>query len=119
MGCEKFKKTYRIVIEGGKNIKKEKLKEVAQILRGKTIKQLTPTRVAHRRADMVRERKIYNCKLESVEGTIARLMVETESGTYIKELVSGDNGRTTPNISEMLGTPCKVKELDVMEIKGE
>jgi len=114
-----FNKIYRIVIEGEKIIKKEKLKEVAQILQGKTIKQLTPTRVAHRRANKVRERKIYKCELESVEGSIARLTIETQSGTYIKELVSGDDGRTTPNISEMLGTPCKVNELDVIEIKGE
>ncbi len=114
-----FQKTYYIIIEGEKPIKKEKLKEVAQILQGKTIKQLTPTRVAHRRANKVRERKIYNCELESVEGSIARLTIETQSGTYIKELVSGDSGRTTPNISEMIGIPCKVKELDVIEIKGE
>lgn len=114
-----FQKTYYIVIEGEKPIKKEKLKEVAQILQGKTIKQLTPTRVAHRRANKIRERKIYNCELESVEGSIARLAIETQSGTYIKELVSGDSGRTTPNISEMIGIPCKVKELDVIEIKGE
>ena len=114
-----FQKTYYIVIEGEKPIKKEKLKEVAQILQGKTIKQLTPTRVAHRRADKIRERRIYNCELESVEGSIARLTIETQSGTYIKELVSGDSGRTTPNISEMIGIPCKVKELDVIEIKGE
>ena len=114
-----FQKTYYIVIEGEKPIKKEKLKEVAQILQGKTIKQLTPTRVAHRRANKIRERRIYNCELESVEGSIARLTIETQSGTYIKELVSGDSGRTTPNISEMIGIPCKVKELDVIEIKGE
>jgi len=75
--------------------------------------------VAHRRANKIRERKIYNCELESVEGSIARLTIETQSGTYIKELVSGDSGRTTPNISEMIGIPCKVKELDVIEIKGE
>ena len=115
----KFQKTYRIKIEGEKPIKKEKLKEVAQLLQGKTIKQLTPTRVAHRRANKVREKKIYSCILESVEGTIAILTIETESGTYVKELISGDSGRTTPNISEMIGIPCKVKELDVIEIKGE
>jgi tRNA pseudouridine synthase 10 len=114
-----FQKTYNILIEGEKPINKEKLKEVAQLLPGKTIKQLTPTRVAHRRANKIRERQIYNCKLESVVGSIARLTIETQSGTYIKELVSGDSGRTTPNISEMIGIPCKVKELDVIEIKGE
>jgi len=114
-----FRKRYRIVFEGEKPLSQEKLKEVAKILRGKTIKQLTPTRVAHRRANKVREKKIYNCKIESVEGSIAKLTVETESGTYLKELISGDDGKTTPNISEMIGIPCKVTELDVIEIKGE
>jgi tRNA pseudouridine synthase 10 len=74
--------------------------------------------VAHRRAHKVRERKVYNCTLELIEGTIARLIIEAESGTYIKELISGDNGKTQPNISEIIGIPCKVTELDVIEIKG-
>ncbi|UCF13078.1 MAG: tRNA pseudouridine(54/55) synthase Pus10 [Thermoplasmatales archaeon] len=114
-----FRKTYRIVLEGEKPINKEKLKEVAQILQGRTIKQFTPTRVAHRRVNKVRERKIYNCVIESVEDTVAIVTVETESGTYLKELISGDNGKTKPNISEMIGIPCIVKELDVIEIMGE
>ncbi len=114
-----FNKIYRIVIESEKPLNKEKLKEVARLLQGKTIKQLTPTRVSHRRAQIVRERKIYNCDIESVEGNIAKITIETESGTYIKELISGDNGKTIPNLSDMIGIPCIVKELDVTEIKGE
>jgi len=114
-----FNKIYRIVIESEKPLNKEKLKEVAGLLQGKIIKQLTPTRVSHRRAQIVRERKIYNCDIESVEGSIAKITIETESGTYIKELVSGDNGKTIPNLSDMIGIPCIVKELDVTEIKGE
>ena len=50
---------------------------------------------------------------------MATLTLEAESGTYIKELVSGDDGKTKPNISQMTGAPCKVTELDVIEIKGE
>ena len=50
---------------------------------------------------------------------MARLKIETESGTYVKELVSGDKGKTRPNISEMIGIPCNVKELDVIEVNGE
>jgi tRNA pseudouridine synthase 10 len=114
-----FNKIYKIVVESEKPLNKEKLKEVARILQGKTIKQLTPTRVSHRRAQIVRERKIYNCGIESVEGNIAKITIETESGMYIKELISGDKGRTTPNLSDMIGNPCTVKELDVTEIKGE
>jgi len=114
-----FRKTYRLVIQSVKTINNEKLKKAAQTLRGRTIGQFTPSRVAHRRANMVRERKIYDCNIESVDDTIAILVIEAESGTYIKELISGDDGRTTPNISEITGVPCKVTALDVIEIKGE
>lgn len=114
-----FKKVYQVVIEGERPLKKEKVKKAAETLRGATIKQFTPTRVAHRQANKIRERKIYICKVESVEGTIARLLIETDSGTYIKELVSGDNEKTIPNLSGLIGIPCTVKELDVLEIKGD
>jgi len=114
-----FNKTYKIIVESEKPLNKEKLKEVARLLQGKTIRQMTPTRVSHRRALIVRERKIYNCDIESVEGNIAKIKIETESGMYIKELISGDNGKTIPNLSDMIGIPCIVKELDVTEIKGE
>jgi tRNA pseudouridine synthase 10 len=44
------------------------------------------------------------------------LIVKGSAGLYIKELVSGDNGRTKPSVSEILGVPAKVKELDVIRI---
>ena len=114
-----FRKTYRVTIEANDFLNKEKLIKVAQALQGKLIKQLTPTRVAHRRANKVRERTIYNCTIESVEGIRAKLLLETESGTYVKEFVSGDDNKTQPNLSELIGTPCRVTELDVIDVKGE
>jgi tRNA pseudouridine synthase 10 len=114
-----FKKTYRVTFEATQPLNKEKLIKVAQTLQGKLIKQLTPTRVAHRRANKLRERMIYNCTIESVEGIRAILTLEAESGTYIKEFVSGDDNKTQPNLSELIGIPCKVKELDVIDVKGE
>ena len=98
---------------------RDRLKKAAQALRDKTISQFTPSRVARRRANMIREKKIHNCNIESVDGTMATLTIEAESGTYIKELISGDNGRTRPSISEMIDVPCKVTELDVIEVRGE
>ncbi len=114
-----FRKTYRVIIEASEPLNKEKLIKVAQSLQGQLIKQLTPTRVAHRRAHKIRERHIYNCTIESVEGIIASMTIETESGTYVKEFVSGDDNKTQPNLSELIGIPCKVKELDVIDVKGE
>jgi len=114
-----FKKVYRVVLNGEQSLNTEKLKKAVRSLQGATIRQFTPLRVAHRRANTIREKYVYSCKLESVDDTIATLTVEAESGTYIKELISGDDGRTKPSISEIIGVPCKVLELDVIEIKGE
>ncbi len=114
-----FKKVYRVVFKGEEPLNTEKLKKAIRSLQGAIIRQFTPLRVAHRRANTIRERYVYSCNLESVDDTIATLTVEAESGTYIKELISGDDGRTKPSISEMIGVPCKVLELDVIEIKGE
>jgi len=114
-----FRKTYRVVLKGSKILNNGKLKKAAISLCGKKIGQFTPSRVAHRRAKMVREKHIYDCEVEAVNGVMATLIIEAESGTYIKELISGDEGRTQPNLSEIIGIPCQVTELDVINIKGE
>jgi tRNA pseudouridine synthase 10 len=44
------------------------------------------------------------------------LTVRAQAGTYIKELVSGDGGRTTPSVAEILGTAAQSVELDVVGI---
>lgn len=114
-----FRKVYHVLVEMGSPVSKERFIKTVKELRGATIQQFTPTRVAHRRAHRIRERTIYACDVESVADTRANLRIETESGTYIKEFVSGDGGKTTPNLSDLLGTPCVVRELDVIDVKGE
>jgi tRNA pseudouridine synthase 10 len=114
-----FKKTYKAVLQGEKAINNEKLIKATQSLQESIISQYTPSRVAHRRANMVREKHIYKCQIESLEGPIAILEIIAESGTYIKELITGDDGRTKPNISDMIDNPCKVIKLDVIEVNGE
>jgi len=113
----KYKKIYRVKIISDINFDMEKLKKAASSLRGKIIQQFTPTRVARRRANMIRDRKIYNIDIESINKNEATLKIETQSGTYIKELINGDDGKTKPSISELIGIPCNVKELDVISIK--
>jgi tRNA U54 and U55 pseudouridine synthase Pus10 len=44
------------------------------------------------------------------------LVVRAESGTYIKEFVHGDAGRTSPSVAAALGRKCDVLWLDVNEI---
>jgi len=97
-------------------VNKEKLVEVLSGLSGTTLSQRTPTRVAHRRADLIRMRTVIDCKLLEFDGETASVEIIAESGTYIKEFVTGDKGRTVPSISASLGIDCSVVSLDVMEV---
>jgi hypothetical protein len=45
--------------------------------------------------------------------------LRVEAGTYVKELVSGDAGRTRPSLAETLGVPCSSAALDVLEVHWE
>ena len=42
-----------------------------------------------------------------------------EAGTYIKEFVNGDLGRTTPSVREILGCETHCEQLDVMNVDLE
>ena len=41
--------------------------------------------------------------------------IKGEAGLYVKELVTGDDGRTQPSISSLVGE-ASVKQLDVIKI---
>jgi tRNA pseudouridine synthase 10 len=114
-------KTYRVRVRFQADFDHGKLNEVVTSLAGKPISQQTPNRVAHRRADLERIRTIRRMEIESVEGSEVVFVVETDSGTYVKELMHGDEGRTQPNVAGIVGVPCEVLELDVIGIgdRGE
>ena len=45
-----------------------------------------------------------------------RLRVHCQHGTYVKEWISGDEGRTTPSLASLLGVGARCRQLDVEEI---
>ncbi len=107
-------KSYRVVVRGEGS--EGKINEaLVFVLRG-AIAQRTPTRVAHRRADRVRTRRIVEARLVAAESGRFTLELRAEAGTYIKEWVEGDGGRTDPNLAQLLGVPLSVESLDVLEI---
>ncbi len=112
---EKIDKTYQAEIEFKKDIDRKKLKLIKEIVK-EPILQKTPTRVMHRRADKFRKRRVKSVYYKQLGRRKLLVKVRTESGLYIKELISGDEGRTTPNISEILGNNVKKIKLDVVKI---
>jgi tRNA pseudouridine synthase 10 len=113
-----FQKTYEALVRFGAEITEEKLKSVLKELVG-SIDQRTPTRVSHRRADKVRRRNVYSADLVEASGKHARIVIQGDSGLYIKELISGDGGRTEPSLAGRLEVDAVVEELDVINVGGE
>ncbi|HHT75094.1 MAG: tRNA pseudouridine(54/55) synthase Pus10 [Methanomassiliicoccaceae archaeon] len=109
-------KVYRAEVSVQGKVNKERIDEVVESLNQARITQQTPSRVAHRRANLARERTIRELVLESMEEDKLVLRLTTESGTYVKEFVSGDEGRTVPSLAGLLGVPCQVIALDVIQI---
>lgn len=82
--------------------------------------QDTPVRVLHRRTLSKRQRTIYSMSTKVVvnqaypESQLFKLTLTTEAGTYIKEFVHSDFGRTSPNLASILGDCiCDIIQLDV------
>jgi tRNA pseudouridine synthase 10 len=111
-------KTYRILVSIDDRISLETVQNAVSQLKGAWIDQRTPERVSHRRADLVRKRQVIDIGVLGEENGLYRLEVLGEGGLYIKELVSGDGGRTTPSLAEILAVPAKVVELDVVQVDG-
>lgn len=110
----KVDKVYRLKITH--NTTEEKLKSSINVISQTLIKQKTPTRVLHRRADLERLRKVHSVELESYNENTAVLVINCEGGLYVKELVSGDGGRTIPSVASLTGNEAKVIELEVIKV---
>ncbi|MFL2882387.1 MAG: tRNA pseudouridine(54/55) synthase Pus10 [Candidatus Poseidoniaceae archaeon] len=93
-------------------------------LHGVKLYQRTPDRVAHRRADLIRRRDVIDVNKPIVEimedGTReVEFTLRCESGTYVKETVHGDSGRTQPSVASLLKAKCEVLWLDVGDIHAD
>lgn len=93
--------------------------------------QRTPVRVLHRRPLSPRTRIIYKMRarwakpheLKKFLHTVAEstdaffiLDVKTQAGTYVKEFVHGDFGRTKPSLCDYLNAEVDIVALDVTGI---
>jgi len=106
-------KVYRALVERGEEISPEQTEPLKSL---KVIKQRTPIRVSHRRADKIRTREVKDIKVKILDPTHLELIIDCEGGLYIKELISGDEERTQPSVASLIGTSAQCIELDVLEV---
>ena len=110
------RKNIALLAEFENELSDEDLHIIEEKLSGVCIKQQTPLRVLHRRADLIREKYIYKVKVKKVSLKRALLEIRCQGGLYVKELVSGDEGRTIPNVSDLLNNRAKTLKLDVLNV---
>lgn len=112
-------KTYEVDLSFSEPVDVTDLDAAVAALEGATIEQQTPTRVAHRRADLTRTRTVHTADVVDATPTGARVRIHGEGGLYIKELLHGDDGRTKPNLADVLDVSVTVEALDVVDVEGE
>ena len=96
------------------------------------LEQRTPLRVLHRRAPLTRERAVHSLAATPLPGGAGLLLdLRCAAGTYVKEFVHGDWGRTRPCLGTLLraaevaqGVPeeplqCDCVQLDVRAVEME
>ncbi|CDW74628.1 trna pseudouridine synthase pus10 [Stylonychia lemnae] len=109
-------KAYCCVVWIQRKITKKELEKRLNCLLNIEIKQTTPIRVLHRRSLMVRDKLIYKVHAEYINQHYFVLHVLASAGTYIKEFVHGDLGRTVPSIGSLLESEADILQLDVTQV---
>ena len=106
-------KVYNAIVKCDEAFDEDKLEELTKL---NEINQQTPLRVLRRRTDMVRVKHVLDLSYEIIDDRTFSMTIKTEGGLYIKELISGDEGRSNPNVSEILGVNAICEQLDVIEV---
>lgn len=106
-------KVYKAIVKCDEAYDAAKLDELLEL---NEINQQTPLRVLRRRTDMVRVKHVLDLSYEIIDDKTFIMNIKTEGGLYIKELISGDEGRSQPNVSDILGVNAICEQLDVLEV---
>lgn len=110
-------KTYRALVVATKSIDSDKLQRLEEYFDNVVVRQRTPRRVRHRRPDIIRERRVYSVKIRPVSSRVFEALIRCEGGLYVKELIDGDGGDTTPSFAEVVGEELYCAELDVVAVE--
>lgn len=113
---ERADKRYRARIELARPVDEAAFLRAVEALVGE-IEQRTPERVRHRRADLLRRRRVLAATGRLLSPLEAEVEILCQGGLYVKELISGDGGATQPNLASLLGVPARVAELDVVDVQ--
>ena len=109
-------KNYEALIYSNKEINKNDIVKLEKI-KDLKINQITPLRVLHKRVLKEREKIIHKINIKNfINPHFLIIEILSSSGTYIKEFIHGDLGRTKPSLGNLLNSNCDILQLDVTNI---
>ncbi len=115
-GLAKKCKIYKALVLCDRHLTDESLGKLSEFFKDITISQLTPSRILGRKKEQLRKRKVYEVRARLISGGIYEALIKAEGGLYVKELISGDGGRTNPSFTSFLYAQNKCIELDVIGV---
>lgn len=112
------RKTYSCIVRASRRVEDSELSKLAGMT-DVVLAQDTPLRVLHRRSPATRPKTVHSMLARRLSDTYFRLQLTTQAGTYVKEFVHGDLGRTRPHLGQLLGENCDTDliELDVVDVQ--
>ncbi len=113
---ERKRKVYSVRVVFSAPVPLEAMIRACDRLRNSVIEQRTPTRVLRRRGDRLRRRTVHDVTAVQVDERTYELTLVVDGGLYVKELIHGDNGRTTPSLRDLLGVEPEKIELTVLGV---
>jgi len=116
---DEAQKLYKAIVAVDRPVTGRQLTALRKTLTGSLIEQKTPKRVIHRRADLMREKYIYKANVKRLTPNRFEIEIRCQGGLYIKELITGDDGRTVPSVAQILGVKAVPLELDVLGVYME
>lgn len=113
---EGSEKLYRVLVKFDREVSDKEVEALERTFTNTAIHQQTPLRVLHRRTDLTREKHIYKTKVKRLARNRLEMRIRCQGGLYIKELITGDEGRTRPSVAEAIKAEATPSELDVLNI---
>jgi len=111
-------KTYLVKAVYDTELEPEDVMKIEMVFRNRVVEQRTPTRVLSRRSDRIRKKTVYYVKANMLNTREIVFEINCQGGLYVKELIHGDNGRTSPSFAEILNkTPSRI-ELTVLRVEA-
>ncbi len=114
--ANRHSKIYRVLVLLREDVSEEQLRSLENYFRNRQVTQYTPRRIRRKPPHKKRVRMVYELKARKLAPRLIELLIKCQGGLYVKELITGDEGRTNPSIADTLGVDAIPIELDVMDV---